>query len=38
VKALTFEQYKDWRNYARRGHAIRSLHELITTGSPAYFK
>lgn len=38
VKALTFEQYKGWRNYARRDHAIRSLHELITTGSPAYFK
>jgi glyoxylase-like metal-dependent hydrolase (beta-lactamase superfamily II) len=38
AKALTFDQYKDWRNYARREHAIRSLHELITTGSPAYFK
>jgi glyoxylase-like metal-dependent hydrolase (beta-lactamase superfamily II) len=38
AKALPFEQYKDWRNYARREHAIRSLHELITTGSPAYFR
>lgn len=38
VKALPFEQYKSWRNYARRGHSIRSLHELITTGKAAYFK
>ena len=38
VKALPFEQYKDWRNYARRAHSIRSLHELITTGKAAYFK
>lgn len=38
VKALPLEQYKDWRNYARRGHSIRSLHELITTGKAAYFK
>jgi glyoxylase-like metal-dependent hydrolase (beta-lactamase superfamily II) len=38
VKALPFEKYKDWRNYARRGHSIRSLHELIATGKAAYFK
>lgn len=38
VAALPFEQYKDWRNYERREHSIRSLYELITTGSPAYFK
>lgn len=38
VRALAFEQYKDWRNYERREHAIRALYELITTGSPAYFK
>jgi cyclase len=38
VKSLPFEQYKDWRNYDRRGHSIRSLHDLITTGKAAYFK
>jgi glyoxylase-like metal-dependent hydrolase (beta-lactamase superfamily II) len=38
VKALPFEEYKGWRNYARRGHSLRSLHELITTGKAAYFK
>lgn len=38
VKALPFEKYQNWRNYARRGHSIRSLHELITTGKAAYFK
>jgi glyoxylase-like metal-dependent hydrolase (beta-lactamase superfamily II) len=38
VKALPFEQYRDWRNYPRRAHSIRSLHELITTGKAAYFK
>lgn len=38
IKALPFEQYRSWRNYARRDHAIRSLHELLTTGSPSYFR
>lgn len=38
VKALPFEQYKEWRNYSRRGHSIRSLYELITTGKAGYFK
>ena len=38
VKALTFEQYKDWRNYERREHSVRSLYELLTTGSPTYFR
>jgi glyoxylase-like metal-dependent hydrolase (beta-lactamase superfamily II) len=37
VKALPFEKYQTWRNYSRRGHSIRSLHTLITTGKPAYF-
>jgi hypothetical protein len=37
VKALPFEKYKAWRNYSRRGHSIRSLHALITTGKPPYF-
>jgi len=38
VQAQTFEQYKGWRNYDRRAHTIRALHELITVGSPAYFR
>ena len=38
VKALTFEKYKDWRNYERREHSVRSLYELLTTGSPTYFR
>ena len=38
VASLKFEAYKDWRNYERREHSIRSLYELITTGRPAYFK
>jgi glyoxylase-like metal-dependent hydrolase (beta-lactamase superfamily II) len=38
VATLPFEQYKDWRNYDRRAHSIRSLHELVTTGKAAYFK
>ncbi len=38
IAALPFEQYKDWRNYARRAHSIRSLYELTTTGKAAYFK
>jgi glyoxylase-like metal-dependent hydrolase (beta-lactamase superfamily II) len=37
VKTLTLEQYKDWRNYARREQEIRALYELIKTGKRSYF-
>jgi glyoxylase-like metal-dependent hydrolase (beta-lactamase superfamily II) len=38
VKTHAFEPYKGWRNYDRRAHTVRALHELITVGSPAYFR
>ena len=37
VKTLTLDQYKDWRNYARREQEIRALYELIKTGKRSYF-
>jgi hypothetical protein len=38
VKTLTLDQYKDWRNYARREQEIRALYELIKTGRRSYFE
>jgi glyoxylase-like metal-dependent hydrolase (beta-lactamase superfamily II) len=38
VKTLTLDQYKDWRNYARREQEIRALYELIKTGKRSYFE
>jgi glyoxylase-like metal-dependent hydrolase (beta-lactamase superfamily II) len=38
VKANPFEQYSHWRNYDRRAHTIQALHELLTKGTPAYFR
>ncbi len=38
LKTLTFDQYKDWRNYARREQEIRALYELIQTGKRSYFE
>ena len=37
LKALTFPQYKDWRNYVRLQGEIRALYELIQTGKRSYF-
>ena len=34
--ALTFPQYKDWRNYARLQGEIKALYELIQTGRRSY--
>jgi len=36
IKALTFPQYKDWRNYNRLAGEIRALYELIQTGKRSY--
>ena len=36
VKTLTLDQYKGWRNYARREQEIRALYELIKTGKHSY--
>src|SRR6516162_286323 len=36
--ALTFPQYKDWRNYARLQGEIKALYELIQTGRRNYFE
>ena len=36
VKALTFPQYKDWRNYNRLAGEVRALYELIQTGKRSY--
>jgi glyoxylase-like metal-dependent hydrolase (beta-lactamase superfamily II) len=38
VKTLTLDQYKDWRNYARREQEIRALYELIKTGKRSYLE
>jgi cyclase len=38
VRTLTLDQYKDWRNYARREQEIRALYELIKTGKRSYFE
>jgi cyclase len=38
VKALTFPQYKDWRNYGRLQGEIKALYELIQTGKRGYFE
>jgi cyclase len=38
VKALTFPQYKGWRNYGRLQGAIKALYELIQTGKRSYFE
>ena len=37
AKALTFEEYDDWRGSNRRERNIRNLHYLFTTGRPIYF-
>ena len=37
-KALTFPQYKDWRNYGRLSNEIDALYELIETGRRSYFE
>ena len=34
--ALTFPQYKDWRNYGRLQGEIKALYELIQTGRRSY--
>ena len=36
--ALTFPQYKDWRNYARLQGEIKALYELIETGKRSYLE
>src|SRR5262252_5553604 len=36
VRTLTLDQYKGWRNYARREQEIRALYELIKTGKRSY--
>jgi glyoxylase-like metal-dependent hydrolase (beta-lactamase superfamily II) len=38
VGTLTLDQYKDWRNYARREQEIRALYELIKTGKRSYLE
>ena len=38
LKTLTLDQYKDWRNYARREQEIRAMYELIQTGRRSYFE
>ncbi len=38
VRTLTLDQYKDWRNYARREQEIRALYELIKTGKRSYLE
>jgi cyclase len=38
LKTLTLDQYKDWRNYARREQEIRAMYELIKTGKRSYFE
>ena len=38
VRTLTLDQYKDWRNYARREQEIRALYELIKTGKRSYIE
>jgi len=38
LKTLTLDQYKDWRNYARREQEIRAMYELIQTGKRSYFE
>ena len=38
LTALTFDKYKDWRNYNRRDQEIKSLYELIQTGKRSYFE
>lgn len=38
VKTLTLDQYKGWRNYARREQEIRALYELIKTGKHSYLE
>jgi cyclase len=38
VKTLTLDQYRDWRNYARREQEIRALYELIKTGRRSYLE
>ncbi len=37
AKALTFEEYDDWRGSNRRERNIRNLHYLLSTGRPIYF-
>jgi cyclase len=38
IKTLTLDQYKDWRNYARREQEIRALYELIKIGKRSYLE
>jgi glyoxylase-like metal-dependent hydrolase (beta-lactamase superfamily II) len=38
LKTVTLDQYKDWRNYARREQEIRAMYELIQTGKRSYFE
>jgi cyclase len=38
VRTLTLDQYKEWRNYARREQEIRALYELIKSGKRSYFE
>jgi glyoxylase-like metal-dependent hydrolase (beta-lactamase superfamily II) len=38
LTALTFDKYKDWRNYNRREQEIKALYELIQTGRRSYFE
>ena len=38
ARTLTLDQYKDWRNYARREQEIRALYELIKTGKRSYLE
>lgn len=38
AKALTFPEYRDYRNYHVREHDIRSLYNLIKTGKSSYFE
>lgn len=37
-RALTFPQYRDWRNYGRLKNEIAALYELIQTGRRSYFE
>ena len=37
LRTLTFDKYKDWRNYGRREQEIKALYELIQTGKRSYF-
>jgi glyoxylase-like metal-dependent hydrolase (beta-lactamase superfamily II) len=36
-KALTFEAYKSWRNYARMADYVRNVYVLEETGKPEYW-